>query len=85
MLMATSLGVKWQPWSEIGRFRGVQAVVNGQEFAITICGFHFSQKDTSPQSIQLVPMADQIAGSDGNLSNWSEGPKAGAGKRMRIT
>jgi len=48
-------------------------------------GFHFSPKDISPQSIQLVPMADQIAGSDGNLSNWSEGPKAGAGIRMGIT
>jgi hypothetical protein len=35
MHMATSLGVKWQPWSEIGPYRGVQAAVNGQEFAIT--------------------------------------------------
>ena len=35
MHMATSLGVKWEPWSEIGPYRGVQAVVNGQEFAIT--------------------------------------------------
>jgi hypothetical protein len=30
------LGVKWQPWSEIGPYRGAQAAVNGQEFAITI-------------------------------------------------
>jgi hypothetical protein len=35
MHMATILGVKWQPWSEIGPYRGAQAVVNGQEFAIT--------------------------------------------------
>jgi hypothetical protein len=35
MHKATSLGVKWQPWSEIGPYQGVQAVVNGQQFAIT--------------------------------------------------
>jgi len=35
MHMARSLGIKWQPWSEIGPYRGVQSVVNGQEFAIT--------------------------------------------------
>jgi len=35
MHMARSLGIKWQPWSEIGPHRGVQAVVNRQEFAIT--------------------------------------------------
>jgi hypothetical protein len=35
MHMARSLRVKWQPWSEIGPYGGAQAVVNGQEFAIT--------------------------------------------------
>jgi hypothetical protein len=35
MHMATSLGVTWQPWLEIRPYRDVQAVVNGQEFAIT--------------------------------------------------
>jgi hypothetical protein len=64
MHMATSLGVKWQPWSEIGPYRGVQAAVNGQEFAITyprgavVAGKHAANAKTADTQRVIEQCAD---------------------------